>query len=70
MSVETAIYHVNIRHERLTVYQVTTQGHHSDQRSLIANLGHWTLRIDRLLFGQHVILNVPKCLFFYAVWSH
>ena len=43
---------------------------HSDQRAAISNLGHWTRRTNGWLFDQHVILNLSKSLFFYAVSPH
>ncbi len=52
------------------IFQLHSKTNHSDQRAAIANLSHWFCRTDRWLFDQHVILNLSKCLFFYAVSPH
>ncbi|XP_046650648.1 uncharacterized protein LOC124341758 [Daphnia pulicaria] len=51
-------------------FQLHSKTNHSDQQAAIANLSHWTCRTDRWLFDQHVILNLSKCLFFYAISPH
>ncbi len=51
-------------------FKLLSKDDHSDQRAAIASLGLWTRRTDGWLFDQHVILNLSKSLFFYAVSPH